>query len=126
MSFKDQLKNLIKEKGYISYGDLVSYAMSEGFKPDTMSRRMRELVNEFPIEAIEKKSKRGSVFISGYQTKENKRFIEMNRETCPDCNFFHDPRYTLCPVPSILSNFPAAFAPKKEIEVDVKRDDRLL
>lgn len=116
-SFKELLWEKIEKEGYVEYSSLVSFAGEEGFKISTMDRRMRELCNEFQIEPVEKKSKRGSMYIAAYQTKENKRFIEMNRETCPDCNFFHDSRYTLCPQPSILSNFPAAFKEKEQKEV---------
>lgn len=69
-SFKELLKEKIKKEGYVDYSSLVSFAGEEGFKISTMDRRMRELCNEFPIEPIEKKSKRGSLYISGYKLKD--------------------------------------------------------
>lgn len=65
-SFKDSLKEKIQKEGYVSYGDLVTFAAEESYKCATLDRRMRELCNEFPIEAIEKKSKRGSMYICAY------------------------------------------------------------
>jgi len=72
MSLKDTLHNFIKEKGYVTYSELIDLALAEGYRPSNAERRLRELVHEFPIEAIEKKSKRGSYYICGYRLKETK------------------------------------------------------
>ena len=73
-SFKELLKEKVQREGYTEYSSLVSFANQEGYKVSTMDREMRRLCNEFPIEAIEKKSKRGSSYISGYFWKEASAF----------------------------------------------------
>lgn len=66
-SLKETLKDYIQQKGYVEYGEIVQVALEYGAKVSAAERRCRELCNEFPIEPIEKKSRRGSIYISGYK-----------------------------------------------------------
>jgi hypothetical protein len=66
MSFKDLLRKKIEKEGYVSYGDLVNFAFEQEHKISTLDRRLRELCNEFPIEALEKKGKK-NYFIYAYR-----------------------------------------------------------
>ena len=53
------------EKGYLSYGAMVEFAMQEGAKPSAAERRLRP--SESPnIEAVMRKSKKGTLYIAGY------------------------------------------------------------
>lgn len=71
-SLKNKLYNLIKEKGQVTYGELCQYSLEEGFKAETMGRRMRELTersDKHPVVHIGKtikKSKRNTDYIAGY------------------------------------------------------------
>lgn len=115
MSFKDLLKEKIEKEGYVSYESLVSFALAEGYRISNCERRMRELCNEFPIEAIEKKSKRGSVFIAAYRWK-NTVTLEQIR------NVYNELEKVGAFNPITLPISPW----KENKQVKIKRDDRLL
>lgn len=81
-SLKEQLRHLILTRGEVSYGELVTFAMEEGYKPDNMTRRMRELCAEENITPLTKKSKRNTDYIYAYKVgaakKEQKRIVIEN------------------------------------------------
>jgi len=62
-SLKNKLKHYIYQRGRVSYDELARLAMDSGQKVDTMSRRMREVVEEGKIAPI--LSKKGAVV--GYE-----------------------------------------------------------
>lgn len=66
-SLKEQLKHLIFSRGEITYAELVTFAMEEGYKPDNMTRRMRELCVAENIHPLTKKSKRNTDYIYAYK-----------------------------------------------------------
>jgi len=74
MSFKDNLYKLVEEKGTITYGELVNFSMEEGYKVDTMTRRMRELCDERGIEPLEKIGKRNQAYIYAYRLWEPEEY----------------------------------------------------
>lgn len=69
MSLKDSLLHLLHSRGQVTYGEVCQFTVEEGYKVETASRRLRELVNEHPIEVITKKSKRGTNYIAGWRIK---------------------------------------------------------
>ena len=86
MSFKDNLYNLVKEKGMVTYGELVNFSMEEGYKADTMTRRMRELCDQKGIEPLEKIGKRNQKYIYAY------RLVSEPREEVKSFVFSPPPR----------------------------------
>lgn len=74
-SLKEQLKNLIISRGEVSYGELVTFALEEGYKPDNMTRRMRELCAEENITPLKKKSKRNTNYVYAYRAGEKEKKI---------------------------------------------------
>lgn len=64
MSLKDLLIQKIKEKGFMTYGEVCQIAAEEGYKVDTATRRLRELESIEPVMAT---SRRGTKYISGYK-----------------------------------------------------------
>lgn len=136
MSFKDLLREKIEKEGYVSYGTLVDFTLENEKKVGTMDRRMRELCNEFPIEAIEKKSKRGSLYISGYQWRivgSTEGFINeiksYSYSAFPNQKMNVNP-FTRGELDELLKHatiggitVPIFKENKKEKQVEVKRDD---
>ena len=75
MSLKDILLNKLKEKGYLSYGELATICVEEGYKVSTGERRLRrDKNNPLPKEVkhIEAKSKRNTTYICAYSWNEEK------------------------------------------------------
>ncbi len=66
-SLKEKLKSLIIIRKEVGFGDLVTFAMEEGYKPDNMTRRMRELCAEGGIVPIMGVSRRGNDYIKSYK-----------------------------------------------------------
>lgn len=65
-SLKSQLNTLIREKGYLSYPDMVQFCLEEGYKPSNGERRLR--ASESPnVKPEMKKSKRGNFYIAAYR-----------------------------------------------------------
>lgn len=64
MSLKNLLHQKLVEKGYLSYGEVCQICAEEGYKGETATRRLREMKD---IQKEEKKSKRGTYYISGYR-----------------------------------------------------------
>ena len=64
MSLKDILSKSVREKGYMSYGEICQIAAEEGSKVETATRRLRELES---IEPVMAKSKRNTEYIKGYK-----------------------------------------------------------
>lgn len=66
MSLKSNLNNLIKEKGYITYQEMIEYCVENGYKTSNAERRLRH--SESPnVKAIMGKKKSGGYAIIGYQ-----------------------------------------------------------
>jgi len=140
MSFKSLLKEKIEREKYVEYESLLAISRAEGYKVSTMDRRMRELCNEFPIEAVEKKSKRGTMYIQSYIWKEanawelaskaidsfpapkikgyncevchGKNFVESGATIAHFCEGFAIPVFAA--KKKEKENFPAPFPVKKE------------
>ena len=119
MSFKDSLKQKIEREKYVSYGDLVNFALEEGYKADTMTRRMRELCEGYnpAIEGLEKTGKRNQKYIYGYKWVEYyplpKDFAVITKISMLE----KDPELVARQakeINKILMNFPAPFPVKKE------------
>jgi hypothetical protein len=66
MSLKSQLNNLIKEKGYITYQEMIEFCVENGKKSSNGERRLRR--SESPnIQAVMGKKKKGGLAIIGYK-----------------------------------------------------------
>jgi hypothetical protein len=69
-SLRSTLNALIKEKGYLSYEEIVRITLEEGYKPSNAERRLRH--SESPdIEPVMAVSKRGTSYIKGYIYKDS-------------------------------------------------------
>ncbi len=64
MSLKEILHNRLRERGYLSYGEVMQLSVEEGYKGETATRRLREMPD---IEPVMAKSKRGTNYIAGYR-----------------------------------------------------------
>jgi len=73
MGLKQNLKNLIDEKGYLSVRELEDYCRANNYKADNGTRRMRELVK---AELIEKDIKNNT--ITGYKKKQTTIFKKVS------------------------------------------------
>lgn len=71
-SLKTKLYHLIKDKQSVSYGEVCQFTIEEGYRVETMSRRLRELTErstkhpEVHIGKIIKKSRRNTDYIAAY------------------------------------------------------------
>jgi hypothetical protein len=102
-SLKENLLSLLRAKGTLSYADAVSYSISEGYKVDNMTRRMRELCHEQPIVPITAISKRNTEYISGWKLK----FEEINYVNVDNKN--DRGKLQVC----FIDTLPPAFASKE-------------
>jgi len=66
MSLKSILNNLIRERGEVSYGEIVQISLEEGYKVSNAERRLRK--SESPsIDPIMGTGKRGNRYIKAYK-----------------------------------------------------------
>lgn len=72
MSLKQQLFNLIRDRGYVPYGQIVEFSLEYGAKISAAERRLRELTHpeNSLIKPIIGKSKKGTSYIKGYEYRE--------------------------------------------------------
>lgn len=66
MSLAANLLKKIQTEGTCTYGQLVEYTMQEGYKVETMGRRLREHAEDQLIYPIMRRSKRNTEYISAY------------------------------------------------------------
>ena len=66
MSLRQTLNNLIRDKGYVPYEEIVRVTLEEGYKISNSERRLRK--SESPqVKPIMKLSKRNTEYIGGYK-----------------------------------------------------------
>ena len=71
MSLQVILNNLIQNKGYVPYEEVVRVTLEEGYKVSNAERRLRR--SESPkVKPIMKTSKRGTRYIGAYEWEEPK------------------------------------------------------
>ena len=68
-SLKSQLYDLIRDKGEVSYGQVVEFVLEYGAKISAAERRLRELTSpeNSSIQPVMKQSKKGSHYIASYK-----------------------------------------------------------
>jgi hypothetical protein len=125
ISLKENLYNLVRSRGYLSYGDMCQFVAEEGYKVSTAERRLRGLMarkNEqgkpqtLEIQAVMKKSKRNTDYIAAY------RWIGAMVESAPTAGKIPSG------APYCLQNIAiagATFSPKK-LAAQKKEEGRLI
>lgn len=79
MSLRQTLNNLIRERGYVPYEDIVRITLEEGYKLSNAERRLRQSESPMVIPVMGK-SRRGTDYIKGYQWKKE---LHLTAEVIP-------------------------------------------
>lgn len=66
MSLRSTLNEIIRQQGYLSYGEVARIAAEEGYKLSNAERRLRRSESPY-VKPIEGVSKRGTKYIVGYE-----------------------------------------------------------
>jgi hypothetical protein len=77
MSLHKTLNNLIRERGYVSYEEIVRITLEEGYKPSNAERRLRQSESPLVIPVMAK-SRRGTDYIKGYKWKQGIDYTKDN------------------------------------------------
>lgn len=69
MSLAKLLLDKVQSEGRVSYAALCQYTLEEGYKIETMGRRLREHAEDGLIHPVFSRSKRNTEYISAYTAK---------------------------------------------------------